>query len=66
MARSPIHGGQAGREIRLGGERYVVDPNTASLLSWRDLGPKGKPENRSRVYLEVGWTNEKPHVPALP
>jgi hypothetical protein len=46
-------------------ERFIVDPKTSLPLSWRaDSSSDGK--THSRTYLQIGWTNEQPHVPELP
>jgi hypothetical protein len=39
--------------------RLIIDPKTSFVLQAQDelLGPL------KRLYVEVGWTNEKPHVP---
>ncbi|MEO3826677.1 CU044_5270 family protein [Actinomadura sp. B10D3] len=57
--------------------RLVIDPRTSLVLSTRTAdrsGATGRPDTPSpgkaqvksatTVYLEVGWTDRKPHVPA--
>ncbi|MBO2449183.1 CU044_5270 family protein [Actinomadura barringtoniae] len=54
--------GRSGREIQFGGMRYLVDPATSVLLEETTTGDKSS----TMTYLDVGWTNEKPHIPQAP
>jgi hypothetical protein len=42
----------------------IIDPDTSQMLAVEMTF--GKSPLRDTLYLEVGWTNEKPHTPALP
>ncbi|MCO6011164.1 CU044_5270 family protein [Actinoallomurus purpureus] len=55
--------GRVGQGIAISGERYIIDPDTGFLLSWDTRVDR---KSRSNVFLAVGWTNERPHVPAAP
>ncbi|MBO2449181.1 CU044_5270 family protein [Actinomadura barringtoniae] len=58
--------GREGNELRFGKagqNRVVVDPATSQLLSETARDARGR-TYYSNVYLEVGWTDERPRVPA--
>ncbi|TDD87386.1 CU044_5270 family protein [Actinomadura rubrisoli] len=66
--------GRAGIGLLLGGSspptRLVIDPKSSHVLSeWTEpAGDASKltGKSRKRLYLQVGWTDAKPAVPALP
>lgn len=62
-ATDPIR--RTGRLIEFGGMRYIIDPNTTLLLSEsnRNTSAASKKIWRTRTYLEMTWTNDKPHIP---
>jgi len=51
------HGGEITR-------RLIIDPDTSHVLS--DTMKVGKTSVSDTLILMAGWTNEKPHKPALP
>ncbi|MCO5970700.1 CU044_5270 family protein [Actinoallomurus soli] len=55
--------GRVGQAVKIGPYDLIVDPKTAFVLE-ETSGPMDKFKRASTVYLEVGWTDEKPHVPA--
>lgn len=55
--------GRVGQGVSIGkGLHLVIDPKTAFVLQ-ETSGTMDGAKRSSRVYLEVGWTDEKPHAP---
>lgn len=57
------------RPIRDAGEltlELIIDPDTSYVLSRQTSFGKRPDLNAGTLILEVGWTDEKPHEPAMP
>jgi hypothetical protein len=60
--------GRLGNELRFGKDgkdRILVDPATSQLLSESTSNAKSS-RRSAMIYVEVGWTDEKPHLPKTP
>ncbi|GAB3966956.1 hypothetical protein GCM10029978_033260 [Actinoallomurus acanthiterrae] len=54
--------GRVGQAVSIGSFHLIIDPKTAFVLQETTESVGGKMS--STLYYEVGWTNEKPHVPS--
>ena len=62
VAGDGVATGRAGKLTRT----FIIDPKTARILADQTrIGDRSQPA-LDTLILEVGWTNERPHKPALP